>query len=105
MNIKGKRVTLRAMEKSDCPLIVEMFNDPEMENLVVGWSFPLAEFAQEKWLENHCGDQTNLRFVIEDEKKQKVNGAVDLVPEIPESAPLEIGLFHRSHLSPSTSSE
>ena len=72
MNIKGKRVTLRAMEKSDCPLIVEMFNDPEMENLVVGWSFPLAEFAQEKWLEDHYRDQNNFRFVIEDENKQAV---------------------------------
>lgn len=75
MNIKGKRVTLRAMEKCDCPLIVEMFNDPEMENLVVGWSFPLAQFAQERWLEEHYRDQNNLRFIIEDERGQAVGVA------------------------------
>ena len=47
MNIKGKFVTLRAMEKRDCELIRGMFNDPDMENLVVGWAFPVSEFAQE----------------------------------------------------------
>ena len=37
MNIYGKKVVLRAIELSDCALIQDMFNDPEMENLVVGW--------------------------------------------------------------------
>ena len=70
MNIRGKKITLRAIEKDDCRLIVEMFNDPEMENLVVGWSFPLSEFSQEKWIEEHYRDQHNLRFVIENEQKE-----------------------------------
>lgn len=48
MNIKGKKVTLRAMEKQDCEMIREMFNDPEIENLVVGWAFPVSSYAQEK---------------------------------------------------------
>lgn len=65
MNIKGKKVTLRAMEKQDCEMIRGMFNDPEIENLVVGWAFPVSSFAQEKWFENHCTDQNNFRFVIE----------------------------------------
>lgn len=42
MNIVGKLVTLRAMERSDCEMVKEMFNDPEIENLVVGWSFPVS---------------------------------------------------------------
>lgn len=75
MNIRGKKVTLRAMEKKDGPLLVEIFNDPEIENLVVGWSFPLSEFAQEKWLENHYQDQNNFRFIIEDEEGQAVGVA------------------------------
>lgn len=65
MNIKGKRVTLRAMEKSDCEMIREMFNDPEIEDLVVGWAFPVSSYAQEKWFESHYNDNTNFRFVIE----------------------------------------
>ena len=65
MNIYGKRVVLRAMEKSDCELIRGMFNDPEIEDLVVGWAFPVSAFAQEKWLETHYNDQKSFRFVIE----------------------------------------
>lgn len=75
MNIKGKKVTLCAMEPQDCGLIVEMFNDPEIENLVVGWSFPLSEFAQRKWLESHYNDQKNLRFVIKDEEGRSLGVA------------------------------
>ena len=67
MNIKGKKVCLRAVEKNDCDFIAGMFNDPELENLVIGWAFPLSRFAQEKWLESHYGDQSNFRFIIEDE--------------------------------------
>lgn len=74
MNIKGKIVTLRAIEKHDGDLIREMFNDPEMERLVVGWAFPISEYTQDKWLETHYNDETNLRFVIETE----TDGAVGI---------------------------
>ena len=72
MNIKGKRVTLRAMEREDCEMIREMFNDPEIENLVVGWAFPVSKYAQEKWFEAHYNDNTNFRFVIETEEEGAV---------------------------------
>lgn len=39
-----------------------------MENLIVGWAFPISEYAQEKWLENHYNDKTDFRFVIETEE-------------------------------------
>lgn len=71
MNIYGKKVVLRAMEPSDCELVREMFNDPELERLVVGWSFPLSQYAQEKWYEKHYGDK-DFRFIIE----TKDDGAV-----------------------------
>lgn len=67
MNIKGKFVTLRAMEKSDCEMVRSMFNDPSIENLVIGWGFPLSSFAQDKWFENHYNDNSSFRFVIETE--------------------------------------
>ena len=72
MNIKGKKVTLRAMEKQDCEMVREMFNDPEIENLVVGWAFPVSSYAQEKWFEAHYSDNTNFRFVIETEEDGSV---------------------------------
>lgn len=68
MNIKGKKVTLRAMERQDCEMIREMFNDPELEHLVIGWAFPVSSYAQEKWFETHYGDNTDFRFVIETEE-------------------------------------
>lgn len=65
MNIFGKKVVLRAIEKEDCKLIKDMFNDPEIENLVGGWAFPLSLFAQERWLESHNNDKSTLRLVID----------------------------------------
>lgn len=65
MNIKGKFVTLRAMQREDMPMVVEMFNDPELEKSVVGWAFPLSLEQQNRWFDNHMNDQTNFRFVIE----------------------------------------
>lgn len=66
MNIKGKIVTLRAMTKADMPLICEMFNDPDLENVVVGWAFPLSIEQQNVWFDKNLGnDNKNFRFVIE----------------------------------------
>lgn len=65
MNIKGKTVTLRQMTMNDMPMICDMFNDPELENLVVGWSFPLSIEQQKLWFEKNINDQRNFRFVIE----------------------------------------
>lgn len=65
MNIKGKFVTLRQMSKNDMQMICEMFNDPELENLVVGWAFPLSIEQQQIWFEKNINDSRNFRFVIE----------------------------------------
>lgn len=74
MNIKGKIVTLRAITQTDLQLICDMFNDPELEDLVVGWAFPISIEQQKKWFENNIGDNKNFRFVIETEE----NGAVGI---------------------------
>lgn len=68
MNIKGKKVTLRAMEMKDCEMVREMFNDPDMEDMVVGWSFPLSQYAQEQWFVQNYNNQNSFRFVIETEE-------------------------------------
>lgn len=73
MNIYGKKVVLRAMEPEDNEMIRGMFNDPEVEKLVVGWAFPVSAYAQNKWLENHYADN-DFRWVIE----TKEDGAVGI---------------------------
>lgn len=75
MNILGKKVLLRAIEEWDCKLIVDMFNDPEVENLVVGWANPISLYSQKEWLKVHHSDQSNMRFVIE----TKEDGVVGIV--------------------------
>lgn len=64
MNIFGKKVILRSIEKRDVSLITKMFNDPEIEHLVEGWAFPLSDFAELHWLENNYHSQ-NLRLIIQ----------------------------------------
>ena len=75
MNIKGKIVTLRAMTSKDMSMICDMFNDPEIENLVVGWAFPISLEQQQKWFETHLYDPNNFRFVIETEEDGAVGVA------------------------------
>lgn len=65
MNILGKIVTLRAMTKNDMQMICDMFNDPNMENNVVGWAFPISLEQQMAWFDSHMNDRTNFRFIIE----------------------------------------
>lgn len=65
MEIKGKFVTLRAARREDMQLICDMFNDPELENNVVGWAFPLSIDQQNAWFDRNMGDQKNFRFIIE----------------------------------------
>ena len=75
MNVKGKKVTLRAIENRDLGLLQQMLNDPEMESKVVGWSFPISEQMQSNWYGRACSDNKNIRLVIDTPE----NGSVGLV--------------------------
>lgn len=68
MNIKGKVVTLRAMEEADQELLREMVNDPEIEKMVGGYSFPVSSKQQKSWFESNANSQNNLRLIIETEE-------------------------------------
>ncbi len=65
MNLKGKIVTLRAMELEDQELLREMMNDPEIEKMVGGYSFPISKIQQNKWLESNQNNQNQIRLVID----------------------------------------
>ncbi|NFE95398.1 GNAT family N-acetyltransferase [Clostridium botulinum] len=62
------------MEREDLELMKEMLNDSEIEKLVVGWSFPVSSYQQNKWYETNIENNNNLRFIIETED----DGAVGL---------------------------
>lgn len=65
MNLVGNKVILRALEIEDMEFLREMLNDPEMESLVIGWSFPTSRYEQEKWYEKTILDKQNLKFAIQ----------------------------------------
>lgn len=70
MNLKGEKVYLRAVEKEDMEFLRIMINNPEMEKNVVGWSFPVSKYEQEKWFENQIENKNNIRYIIEAENEK-----------------------------------
>jgi RimJ/RimL family protein N-acetyltransferase len=75
MNYIYNDITLRAIEESDLELIREMMNDPEIENMTGGYSFPISVYQQKKWFEGLLNNNKELRTVIE----TKEHGAIGLV--------------------------
>lgn len=75
MNIKGKIVTLRAMELEDQELLREMINNPEIEIMVGGYSFPISMEQQVNWFRSNSNNINNIRLIIETID----NGAVGFV--------------------------
>lgn len=78
MNIYGKKIMLRAMEPEDMEIMREMVNDPEIERMVGGWSFPVSKHEQMRWYERVVDDKRNLRFIIEDMATQTAVGMISL---------------------------
>lgn len=64
MNIVGKTVTLRAIERADLPLIHQWSNDPEIQAQLGGWHFPSSTSTQERWFEGLAHNELNQRFAI-----------------------------------------
>jgi len=65
MNIKGKKVVLRAREKDDLELLHKWSNDPEINYLLGGWHFPSSLQDQEKWFNTLSLNSNNQRFAID----------------------------------------
>ena len=63
MNLLGKKVLLKPLEKDDMEILHFMINDPDMSNMVVGWSKPISMVEQERWFENLKND-LNIRYAI-----------------------------------------
>lgn len=77
MNLYGEKVILRALEPEDMEILRNIANDPEVENLVGGWSFPICKKTQMDWYESIINNKNNLRFAIET-KDEGVIGMADL---------------------------
>ncbi|MEG1578860.1 MAG: GNAT family protein [Oscillospiraceae bacterium] len=78
MNLYGKKVMLRAMEPEDMEMLRETINDPEMERMIGGWSFPVSKLEQMQWYERVVADKRNLRFIIESLETKEALGMISL---------------------------
>lgn len=67
MNIRGKKVILRALERSDMESLRSYHNDPDIGPLLGGWSHPISSDQQNKWFDSLSFDGKHLRFAIETE--------------------------------------
>ena len=65
MNIKGKKILLRAIEEDDLPLLHKWANDPSSQDIIGDIHFPSSMQFHKKWFENLQNDVLNQRFAIE----------------------------------------
>jgi RimJ/RimL family protein N-acetyltransferase len=78
MNIKGKLVLLRAIEKDDLPLMQKWANDSEIQYQLGGWHFPTKQEDQLRWFNSLNVNSLHQRFAIEVEEKGLI-GTANLV--------------------------
>jgi len=82
MYLYGEKVILRAIEERDCEIMRQMINDPEIEHFIVGWAFPVSEYAQKQWYQNHSSDNLMnsgvLRLIIADKNDDTALGQISL---------------------------
>lgn len=78
MNIKGKKVILKAIEREDLSLLNKWSNDPEINYMLGGWHFPSSSQDQEKWYNNLSFNNNNQRLAIHTEDLGLI-GMVNLV--------------------------
>ncbi|HUT25699.1 MAG TPA: UDP-N-acetylglucosamine 2-epimerase [Sumerlaeia bacterium] len=67
MNIRGKRILIRAIEREDLPLIQTWFNDPEIAMGLGDLTYPTSRLAQERWYERTQSDEHTVRLAVENE--------------------------------------
>jgi len=65
MNIKGKKIILRAIEESDLKILHKWANDTDLQDLIGPIHFPSSMDFHKLWFEKLKDDQLNQRLAIE----------------------------------------
>ena len=68
MEIRGKKVILRAIEVCDLEQLNVWANDPEIQYGLAGWHFPTSMIDQRKWYDNLSVNSLQQRFAIHTEE-------------------------------------
>ena len=64
MNIKGKFVTLKAIEVEDLDVLNVWGNEPEIQYMLGGWHFPTSKNDIQKWFSSMSVSSLNQRYSI-----------------------------------------
>ena len=78
MNIEGNKILLRAIEEKDNGILQELINDPDIENMVCGHSFPVSQRFQNKWFDEESASPNTIRCAIETINDNKTVGTIIL---------------------------
>jgi len=78
MNIVGKNIQLRAIEREDLPALQKWANDPDIQLQLGGWHFPTSLKDQGEWYSTLSCNSINQRFAIE-AKELGIIGTANLV--------------------------
>ena len=75
--LKGKKVTLRPVRRSDLKLFLEWFNDQDVIQYLSAY-LPMTEMGEEKWIEDLEKEEKKVIFVIETKEEKKPIGTCGL---------------------------
>lgn len=64
MILKDKDLIIRAIDEKDAEGLLEMINDKDVEDFVVGWSLPVSMKEQLQWISNVKNDSKNIRLTV-----------------------------------------
>lgn len=76
MIIYGEKIKLRAVESEDNVMLLEMMNDPDIEMMVCGYSWPVSMNGQMKWFSKLENNSDILRCIIADKENDKAIGTL-----------------------------
>lgn len=76
MNIIYEDIILRAVEEKDMDMLLEMMNDPAIEKMTGGYSFPISYSQQMKWFQNSSNTKDEIRTVIYTDKYGAIGSAI-----------------------------
>jgi len=65
MNIRGKKIVLRAIEEEDLELLHKWANNPDTQDIMGGIHFPSSMEFHKAWFQSLKGDQLNQRLAID----------------------------------------
>ena len=93
--IYGKRIRLRADERSDLPKFVEWLNDPQVRRFLL-MSMPLSQVAEQQWFENMLKrppEEQPLGIEIQDGDGWRLVGNCGFFEIDSRSRSAEVGIF------------